>query len=430
MVTFSKSFRDFLKNSDSRIAEFIIRAEMYEYWGYQSYKLMLTNAEINYLTLRGDGTISYLPKNKPHLLTDDGQWAREGRQNGAAGKTIKKILTKRAQKLFTDSEYESFVNQYKSACDAENKEFVLRPNVDIPDVYCMKRERGSGTLEDSCMNGDRDYLDIYKCCPKLQILTLVNGCGELCGRALVWDIGGGEVLMDRVYVNQDHYYDLFLGYAKEKGWLRKVEYKSYRDKDYYTKDGVTSFNRTITIDTPTTFDAYPYIDTFSYGGDGFLRNTCNGTQYEYCQTGGTREGDDVDDEDDDEDYGTCQHSGIRYHEDDLRYIERGRYSGWCIHYDYTVYCETDRNHYYEEEDDIVEIDNCWYRKDDDDVCYIDEDGEYYLVEDCEWSEFNDGEYIHSSNCSYSNHHETYIRNSEAYNVSGEIFHESVVSRVD
>ena len=429
MVTFSKSFRDFLKHSNSRIAHFILRAEMYEYWGYKSYKLMVTNTEIDYLTLRGDGTISYLPKNKPHLLTNDGQWSREGRQNGAAGKTIKKILTKRAQKMFTDSEYESFVNQYKSACDAENKEFVLRPNVDIPDVYCMKRERGGGTLEDSCMNGDKDYLDLYKCCPKLQILTLVNGCGELAGRALVWDIGGGEVLMDRIYAQQDHYYDLFLAYAKEKGWIRKVEYKSYREKDWFTKDGEVRFNRTITIDTPTTFDYYPYVDTFTYGGDGFLKNVCNGTQYEYCNTSGSREGDDVDDDDDDEHYTSCAHSGIRYHDDDLRYIERGRYSGWCIHYDYAVYCETDRQYYYEEDDNIVEINDIWYRKDDDDVCYIEDEDEWYLTEDCHYSEFHE-EYIHENNCTYSNHHETYIRNSEAYNVAGEIFHESVVEKVD
>lgn len=428
MLNLSKSFRDFLRHSDSRIANFILRAEQYEYWNYHAYRLMVTNAEIDYLTLRGDGTISYLPKGKPHLLTEDGAWSREGRQNGAAGKTIRKILTKRAQKLFSDSEYETFVNHYKSACDAENKEFVIRPNVDIPDVYCMKRERGGGTLDDSCMNGDRSYLDLYRCCPKLRILTLVNGCGELGGRALVWDIGGGEFLMDRIYVQQDHYYGMFLEYAKSNGWLRKVEYKSYREKNWFTVDGEVGFRRDITIDTPTTFDYYPYIDTFSYGGDGFLRNTCNGTLYEYCQTGGTREGDDNDDDDDDE-YCECEHTGNRIHNDDSRYIERGRYSGCYIHCDYTVYCETDGHTYYESDDNLVEINDSWYRKDDDDICYVEDDGEYYRIEDCEWSDFHE-DYIHSDNCTYSNHHNTYIKNSEAYNVAGEIFHESVVNRVD
>ena len=427
MLNLSKSFRDFLRHSDSRIANFILRAEQYEYWNYHSYRLMITDSEINYLTLRGDGTISYLPKGKPHLLTDDGQWAREGRQNGAPSKTIKKILTKKAQKLFTDSEYEQFVNHYKTACDAENKMFVMRPNVDIPDVYCMDRESGGGTLNDSCMNGDSDYLELYSHCPALQILTLVNGCEELCGRALVWDIGNGEFLMDRMYVAKDHYYDMFLDYAKSKGWIRKVEYKTYRQKEVFTKDGETTFNRYITITTPTEFDYYPYIDTFSYGGDGFLKNSCTDTRYEYCQTGGTREGDDNDDDDDE--YCHCEHSGDRMHDDDSRYIERGRYSGCYIHERYTVYCETDGHSYYESDDHLIEISNSWYRKDDDDICYVENDDEWYMRDECEYSEFHE-EYIHSRDCSYSEHHGTYIKNSEAYMVADNVYHESVVSKID
>lgn len=425
MVQFSNSFFEFLRHSDSRIAQFITRAMVYKRWDYKIHRLMITDSEINYLTLRKDGNISYLPKGKPHILTDDGQWSREGRQSGKPGKTIKKILTKKTQSLFTDSEYETFANHYKAACDAENKEFVLRPNVDIPDVYCMKRERGGGTLEDSCMNGDSKYLDIYKYCPHVQILTLVNGCGELCGRALVWNVGGGEVLMDRIYVAKDQYYQLFLDYAKDKRWIRKVDYRSYRDKEYFTVDGENTFNRVFKIETQTTFDYYPYIDTFSYGGDGYLTNaTRNGYKYEYCNTSGSRDGDE-----DDEDYGYCEISGYRYHYDDLTYIERGRYSGSYIYSDHTVYCETDRNWYYDGCDDIVEIGDAWYRKDDDDVCYVEDDCEWYLRDDCEYSEFHD-EYIHSRDCSYSEHHETWIKNSEAYNVAGNIFHESVVSKVD
>ena len=430
MVQFSNSFYEFLRHSDSRIAQFIIRANRYERWDYEVHRLMITDDEINYLTLRKDGNISYLPKGKPHKLTDDGQWARDGRQSGKAGKTIKKILTKRAQKLFTDSEYEDFANHYKAACDRDNVEFVMRPNVDIPDVYCMDRASGGGTLHDSCMNGDKDFLDIYRYCPHVQILTLINGCGELCGRALVWVVGEGEALMDRVYVAKDQYYQLFLDHAKDNGWIRKVDYRSYRDKESFTKDGVTEFVKTFRIETQTEFDAYPYIDTFSYGGDGYLINTTrSGYQYEYCNTSGSRDGDNNDDDDEDEDYGYCEHSGNRYHDDDLRYIERGRYSGSCIHSDYTVYCESDRNYYYENCDDLVEISDSWYRKDDDDVCFVEDEQEWYMREDCCWSDFHD-EYILEGDCSYSEHHDTYIKNSEAYNAAGCIYHESVVNKVD
>ena len=199
MLHVSNSFRTFLHDSDNRIAQFIMRAMYYGSWGYKASRLMIRTDEVNYLTLRSDGTISYLPKGKEHKLTDDGRWARDGRQNGAAGKIIKKILTPNAVKLFKEIEFTNFVNQYKAVCDAENKTFVIRPNVDIPDVYCMKREPGSSSLDGSCMNGDDAYLDVYKYCPHVRILTLINNNGELAGRALLWNVEDG-VLMDRVYV--------------------------------------------------------------------------------------------------------------------------------------------------------------------------------------------------------------------------------------
>ena len=137
----SSSFRKFLHDSDNKVAQFIMRGIYYQGWEYNAHRLMIRTDEVNYLTLRDDGTISYLPKGKEHKITDDGRWARDGRQNGTAGKIIKKILTPRAVKLFKDAEFMSFVNQYKAACDAECKEFIIRPNKEIPDVYCMTRER-------------------------------------------------------------------------------------------------------------------------------------------------------------------------------------------------------------------------------------------------------------------------------------------------
>jgi hypothetical protein len=88
----SSSFRKFLHDSDNRVAQFIMRGIYYEGWGYPASRLMIKTDEVNYLTLRDDGTISYLPKGKEHKLTDDGRWARDGRQNGAPQKIIKKLL--------------------------------------------------------------------------------------------------------------------------------------------------------------------------------------------------------------------------------------------------------------------------------------------------------------------------------------------------
>ena len=430
----SSSFRRFLDASESRVAQFINRAIYYQNscssrrnkWA----TLMITGTQVNYLTLRDDGTISYLPKGKDHVLTDDGRWARDNRQNGRPATIIKKVLTPNAVKLFSDKEFESFVNAYKSTCDAEQKHFEIR--TDIVEVYCMTRERGGGTLNDSCMNDDSDYLEMYNHVPGLRILCLLNKNNELAGRALLWTLPDGNILCDRMYVAADHYYDMFIDYVDKEGWMRKDKFRTYSDKRTFVKNGEVT-NKTYTIKTPTDFSYYPYIDTFSYGGDGFLSNSSDNCQYEYCNTDGSRCGGEY----------TCEHTGNSISEDDARYIERGTYRGYYIHCDYTVYCETDSNYYYESCSEIVEIDNCYYRRDDDDVlqingdwyrtdsddvCYCEYDGEYMLRSDCEYSNFHN-DYIPTDDCVYSNHHGDYIRNDEAYEVAGEYFHETIVNKV-
>lgn len=405
--------------SDSRVAAFLYRALLYQNYGFQCYKAMVKTDEVNYLTLRDNGQLSFLPKGKTHTLTDDGRWARDGRQNGAPSRIIRKVLTPNALKLFKDAEFEAFCNSYKCACEREQKSFIIRPNADIPDVYCMTREQGGGSLNDSCMNGDEDYLSIYAYCPKVRILTLIDSNGSLSGRALLWDVGDGDTFMDRIYVVQDHYYELFLDYAKDNNFIRKVEYKNYRDKQVMFRNG-EQFSRTFKIVTGTEFDYYPYIDTFTYGGDGFLSNSSNGCMYEYNQTGGGREG------------GTrmvfCAYDEVDIDEDDATYIERGTYRGQYIHTDHTVYCETDGYYYYNECDTLCEINGNYYRKDDDDIVEV--DGELYHVnsDDIAYSDFY-GEYVLVDDCVYSEHHECHIKSDEAYEVAGEYFHESVVNKV-
>lgn len=376
--------------------------------------------EVNYLTLRNDGTISYLPKGKEHVVNDDGTWSRQGRQNGAPARIIKKLLTPNAIKLFKDSEFESLVNEYKAECDKECKSFEVWDNTRIPEVYDMIRESDSGSLGGSCMNGDTDYLSIYSHCPKVKIVVLLNGCGELAGRALLWQVDKDTALMDRIYVAQDHYYNLFLEYAKENGWITKKSYSSYDNKRTFVRPNGDVFNSTIIIRTDTDFDQYPYIDTFSYGGDGFLTND-NGVSnviYEYGCTGGDRER---------INQSYCEHTGEYYDQDEVTYIERGRYAGYSIHQSFTVYCETDDNYYYEGDigNILFEYEGNYYRTDDDD--FVEVDGDMVHTDDASYCDLDDTWY-HDYDCVYSDHHNTYIPKSEAYEVDGSYFHESVVKR--
>jgi hypothetical protein len=428
----SNSFYDFLMDNDSKpIVRFIKNAINYAYRDYPIWRMMIDTSKINYLTLRDDGSLSFLPAGKEHIVTENGTWSRKSRQAGAPAKVIKKLLTPRAAKLFKDVDFEQFANSYKSACDAETKRFEIWENTKIPNVYCMKREHGGGTLNDSCMNGDSDYLDMYFYCPKLRIIVLLNKDNELCGRALLWQVGEDEYLMDRIYVAKDHYYDMFLEYAEENGFVRKVEYKTFRERNTFVKNG-NVFEKYYKIVTPTTHSYYPYIDTFCYGDDGYLTNKQYGP-YCYNYTDGTREGDErmVYDE----------LNGRDIPEDESRYIDRGRYRDCYIHEEDSVY--VDGYYYWNGDDQIVEVNDTWYRTDsedivcidgtfyeksDDDVIQAEDDCEWYLKEDCHWCEYDDCYYSPDTSMVYSEHHSSYLRAEYAVETpDGKIWHKEDIT---
>lgn len=209
MITYSDSFLDFLSRSKSKIARLLYRAK---YLNYPSYRLMLTTDEVNYLSLRADGNISYLPADRPLKYNADGQWSRQGRQDGKPAKVIRKLFTKRALTLFKDYDFEGFANSYKAKF-SDSLSFQIMVNRDIPLIYDMEVAPGGGSLNNSCMNGNGDYLDIYKYCQSLRVLILLNEEGLLCGRALVWDLEENITLLDRIYVVSDFMYERFIAYV-------------------------------------------------------------------------------------------------------------------------------------------------------------------------------------------------------------------------
>ena len=411
-IIFSKSFIEFLKNSECKIANVLFRLHKKSYDS-----LILTSAEINYLTFRNDGTISYLPAGKELKYNDDGQWGREGRQNGKPSKIIRKLFTDRAVKLlqFKDSDFECFTNAYKANFNEDGYIFELLDNKQIPSVYDMDRCTGEGSLNNSCMNGDMQYLDIYKNCDKLQILILKNKNGLLCGRSLVWKISDDITLMDRIYVTQDFMYDKFLSYAKGNYWTKK-DYKSYDNKRTFINLLGEEIDKTFTIYTDTDFDYYPYIDTFQYGGDGFLCNNDN-YEYTYCCTGGEREG--GEDNHDGEVY--CESRGEYIDEDDAVYVENGDsiFRGGYHHVNDCVLVNDDW--YHENDSNIIEIGNTWYTKDDSNIIEI--NNEYHLIEDCIYCE-RDGEYYLSDDCVYCEDDEEDVLRDDAVEIDGKYYHKN------
>jgi hypothetical protein len=375
---------------------------------------MVTDSEINFLTFRNDGTISYLPAGKDHIVNDDGTWKRDGRQNGKPAKVMKKLFHPRVWKYFKDADFECFTNQYKATFNDAGYKFELLPAEKIPFVYDeMKIGIGEGSLSGSCMNGQGNYMDIYTNCESLKILILTNKEGLLCGRSLVWSLRDNITLMDRIYVTQDFLFDKFLQYAVENNLWRKRDYKGYNDKMCFINPAGEMMCEKFTVYTETDFDSYPYIDTFCYGEDGSLNN--HSGKYTYNSTGGTRDGD----EDENEGQVYDDINGEYIDEEDACTITAGerRYRDQTCHVNNAVNIGDDW--YHEDDNNIVCVNGEYYRKDDDDICCIDD--EYYLTEDCTYCE-RDGCYYLSDDCVYCEDDGEDVLRSEAVEIGDKWYH--------
>jgi hypothetical protein len=408
---FSTSFLRFIEANikGSKICR-IIYASIYK--RYRDSGNIFTTENLNYITNRKDGNISYLPKGKPHLVNEEtNEWKKEGRQDGKPAKVIRKIFTdKFIKRSLKDSDFEQFANLYKSTFLEQGYYLKLLPNTKIKDIYCHSiNEDLGGSLQGSCMNGDRNFLDIYEHCEKLQILCLFSeNDNYLHGRCLVWDIsenfneGEKVFLMDRFYVSNDFQYQYFIQYAIDNKFWYKKDYKTYANKDSFIRHDeegeMYNIFKALTIKTKCSFDKYPYIDTFSFGDDYSLNN-CHEGIYSYNCTDGSRDGDDSFNEDNDEDRVECQYSGNDYHVDDCTYVDyyrnidlqysdcfiADRYTvdAWLPNINYAVLvCMHDNN--------IVEVDGTYYHVEHCDICEV--DGDYYLVDDCVFCE-DDNEWV-------------------------------------
>jgi hypothetical protein len=405
MITFSESFLNFLRSEADKghVVPRLITNAYNLYDEYPAYNKILTDDEVDYITMRHDGLISYLPAGKEHKTNERGEWARDGRQSGKAGKVIRKIFTKEALRFIPEKEFEAFGNVYKAKFLDNGFKFEIKPNSEILKIYSMKRADGEAGLNASCMNDD-DYFSIYEYCECLQILIMVNKDNRLCGRALVWNVNherhGNITFMDRIYVSEDYMYDLFLNYARENKWWRKYSYKKYDYKSRWINPATDCAEDIfIKIKTNTAFEVYPYIDTFSYGGDGWLSNNCSGNDYTYSNIDGTRDGDEGSNEYEDDHNGES-YDDINDHyinEDDAVFLcslgER-EYRDRTTSVNNAVEAYTSRRNtewFHEDDNNIVQIEGSWYYKQHDDVVYR-EDGEYDMETNCVVCETDSGYY--------------------------------------
>lgn len=370
-INYSESFKQFLKNSDCKVANILHKINQKYETNHNFTSGLITDSKIDYVTFRTDGSISYLPKAKKHKVNDNGDWSREGRQNGAASKVIRKLFTKKGLTLLKDTDFECFSNNYKYNFNEEGYKFELLPNKEIKNIYDEELICVTGTLGGSCMNKETDYLDMYEACEDLQILVLRNKEENLCGRALLWTIEDIKFL-DRFYVFQDFQYEMFLKYVEDNNLWRRKYYKTYDNKTTFINPEGEEVEKYLMIKLNTDFDEFPYIDTFTYGGNGYITNNDAEDLYNYCQTDGNR------DYNNDEDTRWDEINNIYIDEEEAVYIDKGERRGSVTHQDNTVLIGS--YYWYIDDQDIIEINNKWYEKSDDDIIYVND--EWVMLDDC------------------------------------------------
>lgn len=228
----------------------------------------------------------------------DGSKSQELKIGRFANKILQKVGVK-----FADKDIESFTNEFKSkvvlAKDKFSRFEIVKGEL-IREWYNEKKYdmRSTSTLQTSCMRYEKcgKYLNIYtenKVCELIILKSNING-ELITGRALLWTLTDGTTkFMDRIYYSKDSEIDLFIEFAKSKGFC-------------YKKRQVSSTNEDILFDTDRkyegplevqlenyAFDYYPYVDTIKHfnPSTGLLSNTSvrNKTKVLESVTGGNED---------------------------------------------------------------------------------------------------------------------------------------------
>lgn len=243
----------------------------------------------NFIKREEGDLVSYLPKSKYGRVrektfdgyTEDPYSNGIGRVTIKIGRFVNKFLRRATFESYNISpqDLESFVNLYKS--------YFLRSEANLKIVegleilkwyteYSYHHDNGNrfGTLWNSCMRQmDRNiFMSLYADNKDIRMLILLADDGKLLGRALLWDKvidrdGNEFKFMDRVYTMYDHDVNIFKNWAKENGFIHKME-QSARSERIVIKyvDGSPvpcNMQLYVTLENHKQ-NYYPYLDTFKF----------------------------------------------------------------------------------------------------------------------------------------------------------------------
>lgn len=350
---------------------YLINRFQYDTWLWYNH-----NHTRNY-TIKKNGDMTYLPKGKHPIYSDNGNWESVNRQQIKIGRGLAKIMPYASQRAI-----ELIGNCVRSAYQFTGR-FALVSGEEIRELY--HRDRYSsivrlGSLGESCMRSGscQDYFDMYVLNTKM--LVAFDTDANIMGRAIVWEnmtIDGddGLTFMDRIY-GSDVTIEAFKGYAREQGWYHK-EFQSFNNEtSVVCPDGSTKSAR-MRISVKGGYDLFPYLDTMKYTDDPYdsvIHLSNFDGSYSLTSTNGYLEDDDH----------VTLHNGTRCHID-----HAGQIGDEWYHIDDIVWCEEEDC--YEFHDDAIEVNGYYYTENSECVRWVESEGEYAHVDDCIYVE-SEGDY--------------------------------------
>ena len=235
--------------------------------------------------------VSYLSKSKYDKVED--KWA-DCRTKIGIGRFVRKFLSRGSFERYciTDQDVEKFVNLYKSFFSRDKSKLRIVEGEEI--LKCYLEENYAtvsggrfGTLWNSCMRqAERNkFLKLYSENPGIKMLVFFSDDGLVRARALLWE----EVLehgtknsykfMDRIYYLYDHDINFFKDWAKENGYITKLE-QNAKSESYFEIDGkMAKLSLYVNLEKKD-FSYYPYLDTFKYF-KLYKSRLSNSTDYNY-----------------------------------------------------------------------------------------------------------------------------------------------------
>jgi hypothetical protein len=252
--------------------------------------------------------LSYYPISKINSdKTLDYFKEKKNRVSIKIGRFVRKFLSEQSFRDFniSDKDIESFVNLFKSYFTPDKNNLIIVEGDEIKKWYSEENYATTcglrtGSLWNSCMRQvERNkFMELYSVNSNLcKMLIFLTDEGKLRSRALLWEdvvdtsSGFSYKVMDRIYSIYDHDVYLFKSWAKENGYITKLE-QSAKTELFFDNNGTTQDLRLkIKLDKHNLV-YYPYLDTFKFFDpiNGELLNySTMRTHYKLVQSNGMLE---------------------------------------------------------------------------------------------------------------------------------------------